>query len=245
MDVTVSILVLTFNRVDFSSAYIPRLVDRIGDIPHEVLIWDNASEDGSFDWAHTYGQAEPAVAHVIGNRKNIGMEAFNPLAKKARGKYILKVDDDIEVPPNFAQRMVDAFEIINEEKLMFLGWDMPWGEKTFATRSGMKLYKEPMGKIVPINKSERALINYDPSHWMVNGVCRLSRRDTFLSIGGHPKGVVYGVDKHISAIAAKNGYWTGYYSSKDLVIHRGINDSKNYRAMKNKQLKKFGSPLHV
>ena len=56
MDPIVSILVLTFNRVEMSSRYIPAILDRAGDIPVEMLVWDNGSEDGSYDWATTFGK---------------------------------------------------------------------------------------------------------------------------------------------------------------------------------------------
>ena len=46
-----SILILTYNRVDLSSQYIPQLVSKIGNIDAEVLIWDNGSSAGSFDWS--------------------------------------------------------------------------------------------------------------------------------------------------------------------------------------------------
>ena len=111
----VSILVLTYNRLHLSSRYIPLILDHAGNIPVEMLIWDNGSEDGSYDWSVTFGQADCRVAHVIGHPENIGMEAFNPLAEKAQGKYIIKVDDDIEVPNCFAERLVAAYETAKEE----------------------------------------------------------------------------------------------------------------------------------
>ena len=146
----VSILILTYNRLDISSLYIPRIINNIGDISNEVLIWDNGSTDGSFDWAYSYGQADTRVTEVISSEINIGMEAINHLAVKATGQFILKLDDDLEVPKNFARRLVDAYEQVNEEKLLFLSWDMNWSKKTFATRSGLKLYKKPLGKTIKI-----------------------------------------------------------------------------------------------
>jgi len=247
----VSILVLTYNRVKLSSRYIPLLFARAGNIPVEMLIWDNGSEDGSYDWAHTFGQADCRVSKVFGHNKNIGMEAFNSLAEEAQGEYIIKVDDDIDVPMHYAERLVHAFETVNEEKLLFLGWDMPWargpkaGGDTFATRSGMNLYRGKRGKIVKVSDKDTVLISFQPDIWMINGVCRLSRRDKFLEIGGHPVGIVYGVDKHISLRAAEHGYWVGYVKSKDMVYHRGADDTPKYRAMKDSELRRVDSPRDV
>ena len=188
---------------------------------------------------------------MVGNETNIGMEAINHLAEMARGEYVLKVDDDIDVPMCFGERLVSAYEKVNEEKLMLLSWDMPWpktpksGGNTFATRSGKNVYAEPRGKVVPIGSKESVCITYFPKQWLINGVCRLSPRKKFLEMGGHPEGVIYGVDFQVSKRAEKHGYWGGYLTSPDLVLHYGVNDTPEYRAMKNSELRRVGSPLHV
>jgi GT2 family glycosyltransferase len=247
----VSILILTYNRIDVSSKFIPKILDKIGPIPNEILIWDNGSEDGTFDWIYTFGQADNRITKVFGSDKNIGMEGTNYMAQEARGKYIIKVDDDITVPHDFAKRLVDAYETANEEKLLFLAWDMPWKGgtnavgSTFATRSGLTLYKDTKGKTIQISQKEHVLINYNPDEWMVNGACRLSPRETFLEIGGHPKGIIYGVDRHVSRVAHQHGYWIGFFSSEDLIVHEGVSDKDGYRKMKDEELRRVGSPKHV
>ena len=252
MTPTVSILVLTYNRLMLSSQYIPQLLEKIGNIDAELLIWDNGSSDGSFDWAYQYGQANPLVHKVVGHSKNIGMEGINYLAEAARGKYIIKVDDDIDVPFNFAERLVAAYEQVNLDKLMFLCWDMPWprgpksGGSTFATRSGNKMYSGKRGTVIRMpTTNEVVLITYFPKQWLINGVCRLSPRKEFVAMGGHPKGVIYGVDYQVSKKAQKLGYWGGYFTSPDLIIHQGLHDTAEYRELKNRELRRIGSPLHV
>jgi GT2 family glycosyltransferase len=242
---------LTYNRIELSSQYIPQICSKVGSIDHEILIWDNGSTDGSYDWIYQYGQANPFVYKTFGNETNLGMGAFNTLAKEARGKYIIKVDDDITVPKNFAARMVAAFEKVNEPKLLFLGWDFPWpkgpraGGSTFATRSGMSQYAKLKGKVVSTGPNESVLINYFPNKWMINGVCRLSPRDKFLEIGGHPEGIIYGVDYHISKRAEKHGYWIGYFHNPtDLITHHGVQDTPEYRKFKDNELHKHKAPKH-
>jgi len=247
----VSILILTYNRVALSSQFIPALVANIGNIDAEVLIWDNGSSDGSYDWVYQYGQAHPLVSEVVGSETNIGMEAINRLAERSTGEYIIKVDDDIEVPISFAERLVSAYERVAEDKLMLMSWDMPWprgpksGGSTFATRSGKNMYKGTRGKSVNINPLESVLITYYPKQWLINGVCRLSPRKKFLEMGGHPEGIIYGVDYQVSKRAERQGWWGGYFTSPDLIIHHGLHDTAEYRAMKNAELNRVGSPLHV
>jgi hypothetical protein len=103
------------------------------------------------------------------------------------------------------------------------------------------MYQNAMGKIVPLGNSERALLCYNPRLWMMNGVCRLSPRKEFLDIGGHPGGIVYGVDYPMSCRAADHGYWIGYFNTSDLVYHRGNVDDPKYRMLKNAEMHKAQS----
>lgn len=242
----VSVLILTFNRLKITEAIVPQIIDRIGSIDAEVLIWDNASEDGTYDWLESYGIADCRVTKVFGSDKNYGVEATNFLAKEATGEYILKIDDDILPPNRFAEFLVRVYEAVNEPKLAYLAWDMPWRENSFALRSGRKLYSEPNGKTVaPRGMAGEVLISYDSHPWLVNGACRLSPRKLFLDLGGHPEGVVYGVDYLITKRAKKQGYWIGFYSAPELIAHKGTVDSAEYRKMKDQLLELHGAPKHV
>ena len=238
-DIVVSLLTLTYNRLKLSSQYIPLFIEDAGDIPFEVLIWDNNSNDGSCDWVHEYGHREHKVYKTFLSDKNIGMEAINNMAQEARGKYIIKVDDDVMIPRDFALRLVNAFEYVNEPKLLFLGWDMCWPSRngvTFGTRSGLGQYQGNSGKMTKVDSKDRVLINYHPDRWLVNGVCRLSPRKQFLDIGGHPKGIIYGVDDPMCKRAAAHGYWIGYLNSDEVVYHKGTADDMSYRSMKDTEL---------
>lgn len=233
----VSVLILTYNRLSVSSERIPTIVDSIGNIKSEVLIWDNHSKDGSYDWVLNYGRADCRVYKVFGADQNYGVEAINFLAEAARGEYILKVDDDVTVPKNFAERMVAAYEHVNCERLLYLGWDMVWGKSTFATRSGEGIYRKH-GEIRKLPGGGRVLLLRCLDRFMVNGVCRLSKRDKFLELGGHPKGVIYGVDGLVCTAAHAKGYWGGFLTHPiDLVKHDGAQDSKEMRNLKDQQLR--------
>ena len=117
-----SILMLTYNRLETSSACIQHVLNNVGEIDYEFLVWDNGSIDGTYDWLEEYGRADCRITKVFGSNKNLGMEAINELARAAKGKYLLKLDDDIIVPESFAERLINAYEKVNEPKLLFLGF---------------------------------------------------------------------------------------------------------------------------
>lgn len=238
MSVKVSILILTYNRLRFSSKYIPGVIDSIGDISSEVLIWDNGSNDGTYDWLYQYSQIDSRITRLFSNEKNLGMEALNYLAEEASGQYILKVDDDLIVPKRFAQRLVEAYEFLSEPKLAYLAYDIKWGSATYATRGGMGLYQQGLGKAVNLKAGDRVLINYHPETFTLCSMCRLSLKKTFFDLGRHPKGIVYGVDRPVSVAVAKAGMWNGFLTGGDLIVHMGHKDEPQYRAMKDQLLRK-------
>jgi glycosyltransferase involved in cell wall biosynthesis len=211
---TVSILVLTYNRIGFSSKYIPEMLDKIGNISYEVLILDNCSNDGTYDWLLEYSKCDPRITNVFHSDSNLGVESINILANESKCKYILKIDDDLTLPNNFVERLVFAYEKVNMDKLAYLALDMRWPNcGSFATRHGMSLYTKDNGKVINIKDGDRVLIHNNAKKWMVNGACRLSKRETFLELGGHPTGRAYGVDTYVSAQAANRGYLVGYLSN--------------------------------
>ena len=240
-----SVLVTTYNRMSTTERYLPTIIKRIGPIECEFLIWDNYSKDDTLDWLCEIKKLYHIPIHIFGGSENIGMEAFNFMAEEAKGEFILKVDDDISVPSNFGSRLVEAYERVNEPKLAYLGWDMRWNRESFATRSGMALYTSPHGRVAYLEKDEKVLIHYSPGRWMVNGVCRLSKRETFLSLGGHPKGFKYGVDHRVSIAAQKAGYYIGYLCNREKIVHYGSKETVEYRTMKNLELTKQGAPINV
>ena len=240
----VSILILTHNRCKLSKEFIPKIIENIGETDTDVLIWDNGSTDGSFDWLCCYGLREPRVSFVCSSPKNYGLEAINFLAEQSKSKYIVKVDDDIEVPFGFVDDLIQAYEEVNDERLLHITYDMKWHTgKSFALRSGRKVFKR-FGEIRRVGNKHEILIIKKPSKFMVNGVCRLCEREKFLNIGGHPAGCLYGIDKKVSEIAEQNEYWCAFLNTGSLIEHKGV-DSKEYREFKDRELRRIGASLHV
>lgn len=238
-DKRVSLLILTYNRYKYSSYYIPEILEWVNPEEHEVLIWDNGSKDETIPFLEQLDRENEHVSVTYGS-KNYGVEAINFLAEKASGEYVLKVDDDLEVPGEFVDRLVDAYEEFNNPKLAHLSWNMEWTEgSNFALRNGRKYFSNPLGES-KITAEGEILVTYTASKFLVNGACRLSKREKFLEIK-HPEGVLYGADYLFSKRTQELGYWVGYYHTEDLVIHDG-EDTKEYRKFKDEQLSMWGAP---
>ena len=72
-------------------------------MPHEIIVVDNASSDGSVELVRT---RFPAV-RMIRNQENLGFpKANNQALPLVRGEYILFLNPDSELQPGTLERMV-------------------------------------------------------------------------------------------------------------------------------------------
>lgn len=107
-DVTVALL--TWNRRRYLEQGLPSLFDNLSsDLRHEILIMDNASEDGTLELVDTY--ANHLETRIIKNKKNIKFKGYNKLFGMARGRIIIEIDDDvIDFPKNFDKALLNHLD---------------------------------------------------------------------------------------------------------------------------------------
>lgn len=87
----ISIVFLNFNRIEETRHTLARLREMIQDDPaYEIIAVDNASSDGTGDYLR--GQTDSIS--VIHMPENQGIAGYNEGFRRARGDYILVLDDD-------------------------------------------------------------------------------------------------------------------------------------------------------
>jgi GT2 family glycosyltransferase len=71
-----------------------------------IIVVDNGSTDGSLDWL----RSEPGI-DLIPLRENVGFAAANNIGiARCRGKFVLLVNPDVELAPNYFERILPAFD---------------------------------------------------------------------------------------------------------------------------------------
>ena len=96
----VSIIIPTFNKLDLTQQCVASIREYT-DIPHELLIVDNGSSDGTAAWAQAEGLA------VIANEENLGFpRACNQGMRAADGAYLLLLNNDTVVSPGWLELLV-------------------------------------------------------------------------------------------------------------------------------------------
>jgi GT2 family glycosyltransferase len=92
-----SVQILASNCAEQARRCVESVFRHAGSQAVEVLLIDNASQDGLSDWAREY-QKEAALLHVIRTSRVIGeAEARNLGLHQSRGRYILLLDSSLEL----------------------------------------------------------------------------------------------------------------------------------------------------
>ncbi len=102
-DLDLTVVIVNWNAGAFLPAALSSLFAAQGSLSMEVLLVDNASSDDSVAWVREH---YPQV-QIIANASNRGFAAANNQGiRRARGRVVLLLNPDTEVPPDALQRMV-------------------------------------------------------------------------------------------------------------------------------------------
>ena len=102
----VSVIIVSWNALPLLRQCLPSVVAT--DYPNlEILLADNASTDGSADWvAETF----PSVRVVRHPQNWLFARGNNAALPHATGRYVVLLNNDVEVPPHWLDPLVDVME---------------------------------------------------------------------------------------------------------------------------------------
>ena len=108
-DSFVSIVILTFNQLHRTRECLDS-IQKHTHIPHEVIVVDNGSKDGTVGYLKKWAKKKPNY-HVILNKTNRGFAAGNNQGiQQAKGDYIVLLNNDVVVSEKWLEGMLNAFE---------------------------------------------------------------------------------------------------------------------------------------
>ena len=104
MDVTVSIIIVTYNCRNDIVDCLQSVIDQTSAVAYEVIVLDNASSDGT---AAVVASRFPQV-RLIENRGNVGFGKGNNIAAAAaKGQFLLLLNPDTVIRSNAIDRLAD------------------------------------------------------------------------------------------------------------------------------------------
>lgn len=108
----VSVTVVTYNHGEWLAECLESIVTQVTDFPFEVIVGDDASNDGKTtkilkDYAARYPHV---IVPVIRERNINGTQNYLDIVRRTRGKYIAHIDGDDMMLPGKLQKQVDFLD---------------------------------------------------------------------------------------------------------------------------------------
>jgi GT2 family glycosyltransferase len=177
----ISIILLNYNGASILAKCLPSVLKTDYD-PFEVIVVDNGSRDGSLDTISKFQTIDKRVK-LVRNSRNLGFCLANNIgASHAKGEYLLFLNNDIAVEPNWLRELVNVVDrstLIAAAQPKMLMMDDP----TIIDSTGG--YLTPYGTIY-----NRELLCRDEASrarqseiLLATGAALLVRRDIFLKVG--------------------------------------------------------------
>jgi GT2 family glycosyltransferase len=103
----ISIVVVTYNRLHLLRRCVDDVLGRTSDKTREIIVWNNASVDGTREYLDTLDDARLRIVH---HSENIGTNAYAHAFALTTQDYLDELDDDvIEAPDGWDEQMLAAF----------------------------------------------------------------------------------------------------------------------------------------
>ncbi len=207
----VSAVIVCFNRLDLTQACYDSILAS-DDLPDEIVFVDNDSTDGTPEWA--YSLKGPVPVEVASLSQNVGWgRGANIGAQLAEGEYLLHLNNDTEVSPNWLTPLVEAME---EDTAVVAGTlQNPDGSIQHA---GIQLFHDSNGVYTAENiRTEQPAGDVEA----VSLAAALCRADAWNALGGMDARFRNGYEDVDFSLRARRAGWRLRYTPASVVLHHG------------------------
>ena len=117
---SIAIVVLTHNRVHLLQQCVENVLLRASSATREIVIWDNASTDGTAEYLESLRDGRIRVVH---SSTNVGQSGYARAFRVTVSSYMIELDDDVvDAPHEWDKVLLDAFKRLPE--IGFLAADL-------------------------------------------------------------------------------------------------------------------------
>jgi GT2 family glycosyltransferase len=225
----VSMVVLNWN----GKAFIQECIDSLLHTTYpnfELIVIDNASDDGSVELLRAYG----AKIRLVINECNVGYAAGNNIGFKiAQGAFVAAINNDIVVEPDWLSQLIPRFEADERIGAISCRQMMPSPHNTVIDglyhRLRPELFPSPIavGERYCQDNPQQSASGYVLS---VNGGAAVYRKSMLDELGGFDERFYAYMEE---ADLCLRGFWQGwrsYYEATAIVYHRGSASFKKKKA---------------
>ncbi len=229
--IELSIIIVNYNVKEFLLNLLESIKKAVLNIPAEIIVVDNASDDGSVE---TVKEKFPDVNFII-NNKNIGFGAANNLAlSKAKGKYFLLINPDTIVKEDTFHKMIDFFEKNHDAGIAGCKVLNPDGTLQLACRRSFPGPWTSFTKVMGLSRvfpKSRLFGRYNLTYLdenqtyevdAVSGAFMMMRKEVYEKIGGFDtQFFMYGEDLDFCYRAQSAAYKVYYVHTTEIIHYKG------------------------
>jgi len=230
----VSILVLNWNKKDMTIECIDSL-KKIKYPNYEILVIDNGSTDGSYRAFKKMGDIK-----TVQTGKNLGYTGGNNAGmRKAKGDYVLVLNNDVIVDPDFLNELVRAAE--SDPQIGIVGPKVYYNHKknVIFSAGGYTSKIMGLGILIGLNKIDRGQYEKQKKVNMIPGCCMLIKRKVLDKVGYFDDNFYIYFDEMDYCLRAIDSGFKCVYVPKSVIWHKvagstGDRDDGNYIYKPNK-----------
>lgn len=175
MTMSIGIVVLTYNRVGMLRQCVENVLLRTTPLTTEIVVWNNASTDGTREYLDSI--SDPRF-HVVHNARNIGQNGYAKGFALTKTSHLVELDDDmVDAPAAWDRTLLDAFERLPE--VGFLAADLEDDPHDVAAHHRYR--------VRPHLYTEFELHGVPLLDGPAGGGCAMTSRELYDLVGGFPQ----------------------------------------------------------
>ena len=209
---SIAIMVVTYNRVHLFRQCVEKVLARTSDATREIIIWDNASTDGTREYLDTLD--DPRL-EIVRHPENIGVNAYSIAFPETRSTYLLELDDDVvDAPQDWDRALMEAYKRLPE--IGFL--EAKLADDGHSIRSDL-FYREQRDRYRLDEVNGVRILQGGP----VGGACTITSRELHDRVGGfrRGKGAFFHEDAAYIKDIRKLGYRAAILDEIEVAHHGG------------------------
>ncbi len=226
-----SIIIVNYNVKEFLQNLLHSIEKASLNISHEIIIVDNASDDGSVELIR---EKFPSVKLIV-NTENLGFgKANNQALELAKGKYLLLINPDTIVSEDTLDKMIRFFEdsteaglagckILNPDGTLQLAcrrsFPGPW--TSFCKVTGLSnLF--PKSKL--FSRYNLTYLDEDQTYEVdaISGSFMMMKKETYDKVGGFDEEFfMYGEDLDLCYRIQQAGFKVFYVHTTQIIHYKG------------------------
>ena len=214
----VSILIAVYNRLDLTRSCLASLEQyRTPELTTEVIVVDDASNDGTGDYLTTHH----SNVRVIRNQERTGFARnMNSAAGVASGKYLCLLNNDTLVTKNWLSHMVEVAK--RNPDVGVVGNKHLWPDSGKVNHAGMAFGKDHLPwHLYPGFDPSSDCVNFDRDLQIVTGACCLIPAQLFHDLGGFDTNFLNGFEDVDFCLRVRERGYRVRFCHESVIYHYG------------------------